>query len=391
MHCAINLAAIAPGSYIAPAPNQNMETIVKKLLAFAGLSLAAAAAVHAQSSVTLYGLVDTGIDIARAGKGTEWRQISGGAFGSRLGFRSVEDLGGGLSAVFRLESGINIDVGSYAQGGIGFGRESSVGLASSTFGTVNLGRLPTPYYAVQSAVDAFSWYGSGGLTSITRSAASTVQVVPLAVNARSENAVGYVSPRWGGVEVRLLGGFGEHSAELGNSYGASARYNNGPVELVGGFHRQSAAGTGAARAGVVGGSYDFGVARVFAGWTEERNNCSTCTGGLAPTTRLAAGGASEFRLINIGAKIPTGAWTTFVQYVRVQDRGNSDRDANWFAIGGEYALSKRTAIYTTLGTINNRNGSQYALGSGTAQQPAGFVAAGDPRSTTFTLGIRHGF
>jgi predicted porin len=215
------------------------------------------------------------------------------------------------------------------------------------------------------------------------------------VSARSDNAIGYVSPRWAGVELRLLGAFAEQSATLGPAFGASARYTAGPVDLVAGYQRQAAAGEGAARAEVVGGSYDFGVARLFAGYTRERNDCSTCTGGLARPAGLPAGTAADFRLINVGAKIPTGAWTTFVQFVRVQDRSGqampADRDANWFAIGGEYALSRRTAVYTTLGTIGNRNGSQYALGSGTAQQPANFVAAGDPRSTTFTLGVRHSF
>ena len=367
---------------------------MKKILA---LTLAAAAAhvAHAQSSVTIYGLIDEGVDFSRAGGKTEKRVISGGAFGSRLGFRGIEDLGGGLNAVFRLESGLNMYTGTYAQGGAGFGREASVGLASSAWGTVQAGRLPTPYYSVQSAVDAFSWYGSGGLTSITRSGTSTQQIVPMAVSARSDNAVGYVSPRWGGVELRLQGGLGEHSPTQGNAAGASLRYSGGPADLVAGYGHQSARGDDAVRAYVVGGSYDFGVARLFAGLTDERNDCSSCTGTLARPGTLPAGAAANFRLLNIGAKIPTGAWTTFVQYVRVQDRSqyatDVDRDANWFAIGGEYALSRRTAIYTTLGTISNRNGSQYALGSGTAQQPAGFVAAGDPNSTTLTLGLRHAF
>jgi predicted porin len=85
-----------------------------------------------------------------------------------------------------------------------------------------------------------------------------------------------------------------------------------------------------------------------------------------------------------------------VQAVRVQDRSSyavstPNRDATWLAIGGEYALSKRTIAYGALASIRNKNGSQYALGSGTVQQAAGFIGAGDPRSTTLSLGIRHLF
>ena len=99
-------------------------------------------AASAQSSLTIYGLFDIGIEAAKSGGGTTVREISGGSFGSRLGFRGVEDLGGGLSAVFRLENGFVGDSGTLAQGGLIFGREASVGLAKEGFGAVTLGRIP---------------------------------------------------------------------------------------------------------------------------------------------------------------------------------------------------------------------------------------------------------
>src|SRR5262245_49833884 len=105
-----------------------------------GFSLAALAALavpgaaRAQSSVTIYGLFDIGVEAAKSGGGSTVREISGGSFGSRLGFRGVEDLGGGLSAVFRLENGFAGDSGVLAQGGLIFGREASVGLAKQGFG-----------------------------------------------------------------------------------------------------------------------------------------------------------------------------------------------------------------------------------------------------------------
>jgi predicted porin len=80
----------------------------------------------------------------------------------------------------------------------------------------------------------------------------------------------------------------------------------------------------------------------------------------------------------------------------VQDRSDylmspGGRDATWLAIGGEYLLSKRTSLYGSFGTVSNRNGSAYAIGTGAAQQPAGAVAPGDPRAKAMGVGIRHSF
>jgi predicted porin len=88
-----------------------------------------------------------------------------------------------------------------------------------------------------------------------------------------------------------------------------------------------------------------------------------------------------------------GATTAMAQVVRVRDRSRyavdpGSRDATWFAIGAEYALSRRTTPYTSLGSIGNRNGSHFAIGSGTVQQPANRVGAGDPRPTTLAIGMR---
>lgn len=369
-----------------------------KKAAVAAACAAAAAGAHAQSSVTVYGLVDAGIEYGKAGGTSSTRLVSGGSVGSRIGFRGVEDLGGGLAAVFRLETGINLDDGTIAQGGRGFGRESSVGLAHREAGTVQFGRLPTPYFSVQSAVDAFQWMGAGGLPALTRSGTATTQVLPMAVNARHDNAIGYVSPKWGGFELRALYSLGEDSATLGNGYGLSGRYTSSRLDLVAGFTRQSAgtAGSGHADAFVVGGSYDFGPARVYAGYTVERNNCTNCTGALARPPGVAANGEGEFQIINLGARVPVGAFVAIAQVARVQDRttyavNRGDRDATWWAVGGEYYMSKRTVLYTTYGSINNQNGSQYALGTGSAQRPAGSVPAGDPRASSVNVGMRRSF
>lgn len=110
--------------------------------------LSVCGAANAQSSVTIYGRADAGMDSPRSGGSSVNRVFSGGSAGSNLGFRGVENLGGGLAAVFRLEMGINLDDGTLGQGGRAFGREASVGLSDARFGTLQMGRIPTPYYMV---------------------------------------------------------------------------------------------------------------------------------------------------------------------------------------------------------------------------------------------------
>lgn len=365
-----------------------------KILCAAIPSLACLPAAQAQSSVTMYGIMDAGIDHTHTGKSLS-RVVSGGSVGSRLGFRGYEDLGGGLGAVFRLEMGLLNDTGDIAQGGRGFGRESSVGFTGKSFGTVLAGRLPTPYFYVAPGIDAFQWMGSGGMPAISRNETSVKQIFGLGVNGRADNAFSYLSPNWGGLEVRALYALSEKSATAGETYGASARYATGPVDALVGYTRQNAgtAGSGRVDAFVAGGSYDFGVARLYAGYSQDNNSCTNCTGALA---RISGADEGKFRVINVGTRVPFGSFVAIAQVARVQDRSSytvnpGDRDATWWAIGGEYYLSKRTVIYSSLGSVNNRNGSRYTLGTGTSQLPAGMITSGDPRSTTIGAGVRHIF
>ncbi len=377
-----------------------MNNVTRNLLtassALAAL-LAAAPAMAQNSSVTIYGLMDAAIDHSRAGNNLT-RVVSGAGLGSRLGFRGQEDLGGGLSAQFRIEQGLTLDDGQLGQGARAWGREASVGLSSATAGTIQLGRIPTPYYTVLPNVDAFVWMGGGGMLALTRSGAATRQVQPNGVNARHDNSVAYTSPTWGGLQLRALLSAGEGSAAIGRGMSASARYSAGPIDAVLGWVKQEGANNanGDASAVVIGGSYNFGAAKVFAGYTNEKNTCTTCTGALARVAGVTPTGASEFKLFNLGVRVPVGSFTGIAQVVKVNDDTDyavnpGSRDATWFAVGAEYTFSRRTVAYASVGTIDNQNGSQYALGSGSVQQPAGFVGPNNPRSTTATVGIRHSF
>src|ERR1700758_3627971 len=112
----------------------------KSLLAGVVFSMTSSVA-FAQSSVTLYGIVDEGFNFNSNSDGHRQYYLSSGELqGSRFGLRGAEDLGGGLSAIFVLENGFDLNTGKLGQGGLMFGRQAYVGLSSSQFGTVTLGR-----------------------------------------------------------------------------------------------------------------------------------------------------------------------------------------------------------------------------------------------------------
>jgi GBP family porin len=200
-----------------------------RYLAAASAMLVAGAA-HAQSSVTLFGLIDTGVVYqndarvnASSGKSpgaSAWSMQSGNVFTSRWGLRGSEDLGGGLSAVFWLENGFNVDSGALKNGGDLFGRQAWVGLRSSQYGTVSLGRqydFMVDYIAPMSATGS----GFGG-----NLATHVYDNDNLNNDLRLNNALKFSSASFGGFKAGAMyafsgeaGGFANNSAySLGTSY-----------------------------------------------------------------------------------------------------------------------------------------------------------------------------
>lgn len=351
---------------------------------------------HAQSGVTIYGMVDAGILVNNSGKGTTIRQDSGQQSGSRLGFRGSEDLGDGWRANFNLQMGYFLDTGALAQGGRAFGRQSSVGISNPTFGTLELGRIPEPYFYALGAVDAYRGGQPGGFLAITRSTAtSTQQLLPLYISARMDNSVKYVSPSFDGLQVQLQGALGEGSATIGRGYGASVNYTKGPWDAWLALVRQTGASSSAGRdfGQVIGANYDFGVAVLFAAYARENNNCSTCG---TRASGVQGRSSSEFRYISTGVRVPFGTWVAVSQVIHIEDRSEyaapvGDRDATVLSAGLEYYFSKRTMLYGSFGTIGNRNGSNYALGASAVQLPPNSIGAADSRSTTFSFGVNSTF
>ncbi len=321
--------------------------VLASLSAFSG-------AACAQSSVTVYGIVDAGISREDNGgpKGSVTSLDSGVQSGSRLGFKGSEDLGGGLKANFVLEMGLNADTGTSAQGGRAFGRQSFVGLAGD-FGTVNLGRQKSVTYDIMDDLDPFNI----GLAGDAGRLFNTTN--------RNNNAVTYFTPNLSGFIGSLQYAFGEVAGNTAASrvIGASGSYSAGPLLASLAYEKvNDATGNDAAKKTLLGATYNFGVAKAHA--TYEINKGT---------------GALDTRVWLVGVSVPVGLGAILADYTRVTDQANANANANQIAIGYTYNLSKRTNLYTSFSRTSNDSAVAYNAGANGATDKL------------FNAGIRHKF
>ncbi|MGZ2748695.1 porin [Burkholderia stagnalis] len=212
----------------------------KTLVALAALGTFAGMA-HAQSSVTLYGIVDAGMLYTNNVKGKSlWQLASGNESGSRWGLTGTEDLGGGLKAIFKLENGFNVNNGTLGQGGREFGRQAYVGLKSDTIGTFTMGRQ---YNAIQDYVAPLA------VSSVlTQFATHPFDNDNLNNTFRTDNSVKYATPVIAGFQAEALYAFSNSTNFANNrAYSVGATYANGPLNLGAGYAR-------AQQPGLVGGA-----------------------------------------------------------------------------------------------------------------------------------------
>lgn len=196
---------------------------------------------HAQSSVTLYGIVDAGLlytsNVKTAEGGKALLQLaSGNLNGSRWGLLGSEDLGGGLNAIFRLENGFNVNNGTLGQGNRLFGRQAYVGLSSNTYGTLTMGRQ---YNALQDYVATLQL-----VSSLTQFSTHPYDNDDLNNTYRTDNSVKYTTPKFAGFQAEGLYGFSNNTNFANNrAYSLGASYSNGSLNLGAGYARSQNPGT----------------------------------------------------------------------------------------------------------------------------------------------------
>ncbi|WP_028100311.1 porin [Pseudoduganella violaceinigra] len=360
---------------------------MKKLTLAALIIGAFAAQAQAQSNVTIYGIADAGFVAERGGvNGSVNKVTSGVGSASRLGFKGVEDLGGGTSAVFVIESGVKIDTGDQDTAGVFAQRQAYVGLKSAEAGQITLGRQYTMLYNALSQVgDPF---GAGY-------AGSAKNLFPTGgVNTRASNTIVYSSPVFSGFNVDAMYGMGEQNGDntAGRQFGLGLNYSQGPlnVRLVHNNKNNDVAAVGAtpavrkdkAKNTLLAANYDFGVAKAYFAYEKDKG------AGSAPLPVANAYGfavapkssnnSAEWLL---GVGVPLGGGNLVASYIHKDDKQNN-QDANQYAIGYLYALSKRTTAYTSIAKIKNKNGAGYTVGNNTE------AGTGDK---AFNLGLRHAF
>lgn len=385
----------------------------KKVLTAATLAVFASAA-HAQSSVTLYGLIDAGISYVNNSKsGTSHDKLfkydDGVAQGSRWGLRGTEDLGGGLKALFVLENGFNSGNGTAGQGNAMFGRQAYVGLSKNDIGSLTFGRqysFSTDYLGGN--------YSTGGQT-VAGNYAYHINDVDQLTSSRINNSVKFSSANFSGLTFGMMYGFSNQAGAFAGSpasgttaapvagssraYSFGLNYANGPFGIGAAYTdiRYPSQATPAFSTTIanvstgtvrdlrtfgVGGRYSIGAATLWALYTNTR---------FEPIS----GGTTTFAAYEAGAKYAfTPALTAGAGYTYMHLSNANTGHWNQADLSIDYALSKRTDVYA-LGIYQiaaGHNGTQdlqAQIGSNTSYFSTS--GTGADNQLAFRVGIRHKF
>jgi len=325
----------------------------KSLLALAVLGAFAGVA-QAQTSVTIYGSFDGGVrhltNVNAAGD-SNWTVDSRGTYNNnRLGFKGVEDLGGGLNAHFVLESGFMSGSGKQDVAGTLFQRTASVGLGGA-WGSLDIGRQYSVNFKTIGSYDPFSYKYTG--------------IVPLAAQGgltRLDNDLQYTGT-FGAVTVRAEHAFGEQAGSFSNAAtnAVGATYAEGAITVGGAFtQRKNSVGTPASyqdqRNWTLGGAYTTGPVRVALGYADNKQDQSATT-----QTRTKDWWLGGSYAVSAETALTAGYYETKSTPV-----AGADVKSKLFIVGGTYALSKRTNLYADIDNrrFDNGTATQNGLSAG---------------------------
>jgi len=363
----------------------------KSLIALA--VMAASGAAMAQSSVTIWGLVDLGVTRGSGSIADKTAMTASNQASSQLGFRGTEDLGGGMAAHFWFESQFDFDSGNsrasstnnQATGtsaatagtqGLTFSRRSTVSVTGG-FGEIRLGRDYTPQFWNLTAYDPFGTNGIG--TNLMLPSAVTVGSGggTTGPTVRASNSITYLYNH-GKNDTYAAGNAGLHAAVQmymgenasnvannndGNGYGIRVGYNAGPLSLAVATGKTTYL-AGNATMTNIGASYNLGVATVMAQVSRDELGTVKGDGYL------------------IGATAPMGAGLIKASYSTYKNKATGAEPSK-FALGYIHNLSKRTSLYGHYANVSNKGGSSTAVG--------GATTAANASSNAYEVGVRHSF
>jgi predicted porin len=337
---------------------------MKKALITLAILSAYAGAASAQSNLTLFGVVDVNVRYLKNGDIDQTQVASDGNSSSRIGFRGVEDLGNGLRAGFWLESSIAPDTGNINSSGKFWHRRSTVSLFTP-YGEVRLGRDTVPTWTAFVDGDVF---GTVGIADASR----TFDALGGAdTKLRSDNLVALHLPNTlGGIYGAFAAAPGEGVA--GRKYfGGRIGYRAGPIDISGAYGTtEVGANADKYKVAVVSGSYDFGIAKLYAS---------------AQATELLNDEDSHY---TVGTTVPFGPGTIKASYSKAEGKAGAleQKDADMYALGYVYDMSKRTVLYSTVAVTDNKGIANYTVGA-----ISGVTLGAGQKSQGFEAGLRHSF
>jgi predicted porin len=365
----------------------------------------------AQSSVTLYGIVDSGFSYnSNAGGHGLFQQASGNMQSNRWGLKGEEDLGGGFKAVFDLENGFNLSNGAFANGGAEFGKRAFVGLSSRNYGTVTLGRQPDTvidFVARFAASNNFATgYGShpGDFDNYN-------------TNTYVNNTIKYMSVDYAGIRFGGSYSFGNHAGNVSQSqvFTGGASYSRGPVAIGVGYvnardpnfsyysgNNPSSSTTASNMTNLVNSGYasahtlqviDTGASLQLGKAVLAMTYSNVQYLNLGAETGIASryhGEDAKFNNVEVSARyLITPALQIGAAYDGTFGYGVNDARYHEFSLGLDYALSKRTDLY--LVGLHQRASGVDSTGQKARAQIFAMTAADGQHQTGVLIGMRHKF
>ncbi|KMZ13856.1 Outer membrane protein (porin) [Candidatus Burkholderia humilis] len=389
---------------------------MKKTLMVAALTGVFATAAHAQSSVTLYGLIDAGITYTNnnivpgsGGNGhSNWKATSGSGNGSRWGLRGSEDIGSGLKAIFTLENSFNIMNGTNSQGGREFGRQAFVGLSSDQFGSVTLGRQ------YDSVVDFIGPLALTGTQYGGTQFAHPFDNDNLDNTFRVDNSFKYTSANYAGFKFGAMYGFSNQAGGFANNraYSAGVSYNYGPLNVAGAYFQSNNGGTvnaltGVQTAGAItndqtpfasgrqrifggGLNYAFGPATVGFVFTQTMfdSGVALTNVGTQGLGSIGLGNSARFTNYEVNGRYNlTPALSLAGNYTYTDSHIAGEKPKfHQFNLQTDYALSKRTDVYLQAEYQHVADTEGLLVGA-----TINGVGVSSSNQVSATVGVRHRF
>jgi predicted porin len=361
-------------------------TMFRKTIGVLAASLLAGAGAHAQSSVTLFGIADSSLTYGKGSVSSRRQLGAGNLSGSRLGFRGSEDLGGGLRANFWLEAGMANDSGSgsatntnnQASGagtsaGLTFNRTSYVGLSSTRWGEVRLGRDYTPTFNGHVYYDPTLLTGAG----VSQTGMGSLTIFAAPNGARASNAIHYLSPGVNGFAGELMYALGENASSAGatrndgNYTGLRVGWSNAAVNLSLAAAHYKMSSVHDMDEVVLGATWVLGATKLWGILIRnDTGSANDMRGGLVGVTHAIGPWLLKASLSNSRLTNAAGARA-----------GTTEK----LMLGTVYSLSARTSLYATAAHTRNRDG-----GTGVPQNAIA-VTGPNRGASAIDLGIRHTF